>query len=85
MENKEVKESVSDILLKTTSKLAQPESYETVYTIPLHGMPMPDSEVLVEIVVATLHIVFLQFSIALNCGSPSDHEIIGKLLAFFCR
>ncbi len=58
MENKEVKESVSDILLKTTSKLAQPESYETVYTIPLHGMPMPDSEVLVEIVNTLRQIIF---------------------------
>lgn len=58
MENKEVKESVSDILLKTTSKLAQPESYETVYKIPLHGMPMPDSEVLVEIVNTLRQIIF---------------------------
>jgi hypothetical protein len=43
-------------------------------------------KVLVEIVIATLHIIFLQFSTALNCGSPSDHEIIGKLLAlFWCK
>ena len=48
-------------------------------------MLVDTEKVLVEIVIATLHIVFLQFSTALNCGSPSDHEIVAELLALFRR
>jgi hypothetical protein len=48
-------------------------------------MLVDTKKVLVEIVIATLHIIFLQFSTALNCGSPSDHEIVRKLFALFRR
>ena len=58
MEKKEVKKIANEILLKITEKLSLASSYETVYKIPMHGNPMPDSEVLIEIVSTLRQIIF---------------------------
>jgi hypothetical protein len=46
-------------------------------------VPVYCKKVFVEIVIATLHIVFLQFLCALHCATPANHEIGAKLFAFF--
>ena len=69
MENNEIKESASDILLKTTEILSKPSSYETVYKIPLHSLPMPDYEILREIVNTLRQILFPGYFGASNINS----------------